>query len=110
MDALKGELESRSQKEGVRGSQLTKVGRDKRQRDGDARQTPIIYSAARSPICTRVLWASFFRARRPAVSLGFTEASRQVPDSGAHTKRLEKAMTEVIKCTGVAATPGVRKL
>lgn len=53
MDALKGELESHSQKEGVRGSQLTKVGRDKRQRDGDARQTPIIYSAARSPICTR---------------------------------------------------------
>lgn len=34
---------------------------------------------------------------------GFTDASRRVPDSGTHTKRLGKALTEVIKSMGVAA-------
>lgn len=98
MDALKGEPESHSQKEGARGSQLTKVGRDKRQRAGDARQTPIIYSAARSPICTRGSLGFVFSERDGRLSVrGFTDASRRVPDSGAHTKRLEKALTEVIK-------------
>lgn len=41
------------------GPELTKGGRDKQQRHGEARQIPIIYSAGTRQFALGVLWASF---------------------------------------------------
>lgn len=78
---------------GGEGHRVDKRGRDKRQRDGEARQIPIIYSAARSAQFA----LGFLRLRFPPPSETASRqfgiyASGQVPDSVTNTKRMGKRL------------------
>lgn len=95
---------------GGEGHRVDKRGRDKRQRDGEARQIPIIYSAARSAQFA----LGFLRLRFPHERDGQPSVWDLRVGAGSrlcdqHKEDGKKAMIEVIECAGVAA-PGVRKL